>query len=70
MFEDSFARPAGGKRKAMSVLISAGVQVFLVIVLVLIPLIYTEALPGAQLMTFLVAPPPPPPPRARPRGAG
>jgi periplasmic protein TonB len=30
--------------------------------LVLIPLIYTEALPKQQLMTFLVAPPPPPPP--------
>lgn len=29
---------------------------------ILYPLIYTEALPKAQLMTFLVAPPPPPPP--------
>jgi protein TonB len=29
---------------------------------VLIPLIFTEALPKQQLMTFLVAPPPPPPP--------
>ncbi len=29
---------------------------------VLVPLIYTEALPKAQLMTFLLAPPPPPPP--------
>jgi protein TonB len=28
----------------------------------LIPLIFTEALPKQQLMTFLVAPPPPPPP--------
>jgi protein TonB len=31
-------------------------------VMVLIPLIYTEALPKASLMTFLAAPPPPPPP--------
>src|SRR5438874_13232893 len=31
-------------------------------VLILIPLLYTEALPKQQLMTFLVAPPPPPPP--------
>jgi protein TonB len=30
--------------------------------MILIPLIYTEALPKQQLMTFLVAPPPPPPP--------
>jgi periplasmic protein TonB len=36
--------------------------VLLVGVLILIPLIYTEALPKQQLMTFLVAPPPPPPP--------
>ena len=34
----------------------------LVGVLVLIPLLFTEALPKTQLMTFLVAPPPPPPP--------
>ena len=31
-------------------------------VMVLVPLIFTEALPKQQLMTFLVAPPPPPPP--------
>lgn len=37
-------------------------EILLVGVLVLIPLIYTQALPKAQLMTFLVAPPPPPPP--------
>jgi periplasmic protein TonB len=37
-------------------------EVIIVGVLVLIPLIYTEALPKAQLMTFLAAPPPPPPP--------
>lgn len=38
------------------------IEVIIVGVTVLIPLIYTEALPRAQLMTFLVAPPPPPPP--------
>jgi protein TonB len=37
-------------------------EVIIVGVLVLIPLIYTQALPKAQLMTFLAAPPPPPPP--------
>ncbi|HXZ27614.1 MAG TPA: TonB family protein [Terriglobales bacterium] len=30
--------------------------------MILLPLIYTEALPKQQLMSFLVAPPPPPPP--------
>ena len=38
-------------------------------VMVLIPLIYTEALPKAQLMTFLSAPPPPPPPPPPPAAA-
>ena len=32
------------------------------VVLILIPLIYTEALPRAMMATLLVAPPPPPPP--------
>jgi len=31
-------------------------------VLVVLPLVFTEQLPKAQLLTFLVAPPPPPPP--------
>jgi protein TonB len=31
-------------------------------VLLILPLIFTEQLPKAQLLTFLVAPPPPPPP--------
>src|ERR1019366_1508146 len=39
-------------------------QIALIAVLILIPLIYTDALPKQQLMTFLVAPPPPPPPPA------
>jgi periplasmic protein TonB len=45
-----------------SVAISAVVQVAILGVLVLIPLIYTQALPKAMLATLLVAPPPPPPP--------
>jgi len=31
-------------------------------VLLVMPLVFTESLPKAQLLTFLVAPPPPPPP--------
>src|SRR5579862_5807245 len=38
-------------------------------IMVLIPLIYTQALPKAQLMTFLAAPPPPPPPPPPPAAA-
>jgi len=37
--------------------------------LILIPLIYTDALPKGNLMTFLVAPPPPPPPPPPPAAA-
>jgi protein TonB len=44
-------------------------EVMIIGVLVLIPLIYTEALPKAQLMTFLAAPPPPPPPPPPPAAA-
>ena len=41
---------------------SFALEAVLLGVLVLIPLLFTEALPKTQLMTFLVAPPPPPPP--------
>src|SRR5208337_3025047 len=44
-------------------------EVLIVGVMVLFPLIYTEALPKAQLMTFLAAPPPPPPPPPPPAAA-
>lgn len=49
-------------RKPWTILVSTFLQCLLVIVMILIPLIYTEALPKQQLLTFLVAPPPPPPP--------
>src|SRR5258707_13770578 len=38
-------------------------------ILILIPLIYTEALPRASLATLLIAPPPPPPPPPPPAAA-
>jgi protein TonB len=44
-------------------------ETIIVGVMVVIPLIYTEALPKAQLMTFLAAPPPPPPPPPPPAAA-
>jgi protein TonB len=49
-------------RGYMSVIVSYLGIMALVVVLVLIPLLFTEALPRTQLSTFLVAPPPPPPP--------
>jgi protein TonB len=45
------------------------VEVIIVGATVLVPLIYTEALPKGQLMTFLAAPPPPPPPPPPPVAA-
>jgi periplasmic protein TonB len=42
--------------------LSTFVQVIVLLVLILIPLIYTQALPRAMLTTLLIAPPPPPPP--------
>jgi periplasmic protein TonB len=64
MFEDSLIESGGRLRtnRGKTTTISFVVQAALVGVLVLLPLIFTEALPKQQLMTFLVAPPPPPPP--------
>jgi protein TonB len=45
-----------------SVILSAVIQISALLVLIVIPLIYTQALPKAMLATLLVAPPPPPPP--------
>lgn len=48
--------------KPWSVAVSATVQAVMVGLMILIPLLYTEALPKGMLNTFLVAPAPPPPP--------
>ena len=52
-----------------AVILSTIVQVCVLIVLVLIPLIYTQALPKAMMATLLIAPPPPPPPPPPPAEA-
>ncbi len=64
MFEDSLIE-SGGKlktKRGWTSLISFAIQIGIIGVMILIPLIFTEALPRTQLMTLLVAPPPPPPP--------
>src|ERR1700726_4120298 len=71
MFEDSLIE-SGNKLKTKrlgTTVLSFFLQVGLIGVLILIPLIYTDALPKTQLMTFLVAPPPPPPPPPPPAAA-
>jgi protein TonB len=62
MFEQSILEEKGRTQKTSSILISFLVQLLLLAVLVIIPLIYFEALPMASLSASLVAPPPPPPP--------
>jgi protein TonB len=69
MFEQTFVEGTGKTNKPWTVFVSFLIQVGMIIVLVLIPLIYTDTLPRAQLTSFLVAPPPPPPPPPPPASA-
>jgi periplasmic protein TonB len=64
MFDDLVVSSANPKRtnSVWTVALSTIIQFAIVIVMILIPLIYTEALPKQMLTTFLVAPAPPPPP--------
>jgi periplasmic protein TonB len=65
MFEDSLVESTGKLRSGRTkytTLLSFLLQCAIIGVLVLIPLIYTEALPAKAMLTTLVAPPPPPPP--------
>ena len=70
MFDQLVVSSAHGTKtnKPWTVAVSATVQAVVVGILILIPLIYTEALPKGFMNTFLVAPapPPPPPPPAAP----
>jgi protein TonB len=64
MFEDSLIE-SGNRLKTKrfgTSMFAFLLQMLILGILILIPLIYTDALPRQQLMTFLVAPPPPPPP--------
>jgi periplasmic protein TonB len=71
MFEDSLLESSGRlkTKRSLTTVLSLVLQCLLIGVMILIPLIYTEALPRQQLMTFLVAPPPPPPPPPPPAAA-
>ena len=64
MFEQSLLDSGMGvqTRTKYTVFASFFIQSILIGIMILVPLIYTEALPGYQLMSYLVAPPPPPPP--------
>src|ERR1700761_2663584 len=64
MFEDMVVSSSNPTKtnKSWTVVLSMLFQVLFLAVLILIPLIYTEALPKTMMSTLLVAPPPPPPP--------
>ena len=64
MFEDMVvSSPHPTKtNKPWTVIVSMIAQSVFLGILILIPLIYTEALPKTMMATLLVAPPPPPPP--------
>jgi periplasmic protein TonB len=64
MFEEMvISNPKNKKTNTpVTVLVSTLLQVGFLTILILIPLIYTEALPKTLMSSILLAPPPPPPP--------
>ena len=63
MFSDSLLEfGPQRKRKAFATTTSFIFNCVAVGLMLVVPLLFTEELPKAQLLTFLVAPPPPPPP--------
>jgi len=72
MFEEMVESTVGSKKrtnKRYTVVLSMVFQVAFLAILILIPLIYTEALPKTLMSSILLAPPPPPPPPPPPAPA-
>lgn len=63
MFSDSLLEfGPQRKRRALATTTSFIFNCVAIGIMLIVPLMFTEELPKAQLLTFLVAPPPPPPP--------
>ncbi len=64
LFSDSLLESGARerKRRSFATTISFAFQCVLLGIMLIVPLMFTEALPTQQLLTFLIAPPPPPPP--------
>jgi len=64
LFADSLLDASRGEKNRLrtATALSVTFQCMLIGVLLIVPLMFTQALPKQQLLTFLVAPPPPPPP--------
>ena len=60
MFNQTFVDGAQQTRKPYTVALSLLLQIAAICLLILAPLLYTHALPSAQLKSMLTAPPPPP----------
>ena len=61
MFEQTFIKAETSDKKRYTMLLSLVLQVATLTVLIIVPLIYTQVLPQAQLRTVFAAPLPPPP---------
>ncbi|HZQ53412.1 MAG TPA: energy transducer TonB [Bryobacteraceae bacterium] len=68
MFDQTFVDHAQTTKEPFALAASVLLESFAVGLLILIPLIYTQALPSAQLKSLLTAPPPPPAPTPKPVG--
>lgn len=63
MFADSILEFGQQKKRfSFATMTSFVLNCLAVGIMLIMPLVFTESLPKAQLLTFLVAPPPPPPP--------
>lgn len=60
MFDQTFVDSGEKTKKPATVALSVCMQISVVALLVLLPLVYTQALPNAQLRSLLTAPAPPP----------
>ena len=64
LFSDSLLGSSSSERRRRGLATSLSIvfQCVVIVSLLIVPLMFTEALPTQQLLTYLVAPPPPPPP--------
>jgi len=62
MFDQTFVDGVGKTNKSWTVTLSFAAEFAVIGVMILIPLIWTEALPKTSLVNMLTAPAPPPPP--------
>src|ERR1017187_8058326 len=68
LFRSTFVN-SGKTKTTWTIFVSFTGQILFIGVLIILPMIFFEQLPGAQLISSLVAPPPPPPPPPPPAAA-